>query len=130
MHLTGLDVDTSAKTLAFGLPDGRLPDAAPGTRGLSLFVVPKLIPGEDGSLGARNSLRVVSLEHKMGLHGSPTCVMAFEGAAGWRVGEPGGGGVRGVVGLRGRMVAAVVVVVRGHGKRWIKKTMARCYPLA
>jgi acyl-CoA dehydrogenase len=69
----------------------RLPDAAPGTRGLSLFVVPKLIPGEDGSLGARNSLRVVSLEHKMGLHGSPTCVMAFEGATGWLVGEPGGG---------------------------------------
>ncbi|MDF1855335.1 acyl-CoA dehydrogenase [Pseudooceanicola sp.] len=65
----------------------RLPDAAPGTRGISLFMVPKMIPNEDGSLGASNSLRVVSLEHKMGLHGSPTCVMSYEGATGWLIGE-------------------------------------------
>jgi len=64
----------------------RLPDAAPGTRGISLFMVPKYIPDADGAPGARNSLKVVSLEHKMGLHGSPTCVMAFEGATGWMVG--------------------------------------------
>lgn len=69
----------------------RLPDAAPGTRGLSLFVAPKLIPDAEGRPGARNALRVVSLEHKMGLHGSPTCVMAFEGATGWLVGAPHGG---------------------------------------
>ncbi|OWU85434.1 acyl-CoA dehydrogenase [Oceanicola sp. 22II-s10i] len=65
----------------------RLPDAAPGTRGISLFMVPKFIPDEDGNLGEANSLRVVSLEHKMGLHGSPTCVMQFDGAKGWLVGQ-------------------------------------------
>ncbi|NIZ08301.1 acyl-CoA dehydrogenase [Pseudooceanicola sp. HF7] len=66
----------------------RLPDAAPGTRGISLFMVPKYLPNEDGSLGEANSLRVVSLEHKMGLHGSPTAVMEYDGAKGWIVGEP------------------------------------------
>ncbi|APX22434.1 MAG: acyl-CoA dehydrogenase [Rhodobacteraceae bacterium] len=69
----------------------RLPDAAPGTKGISLFMVPKYIPDADGNPGVANSLRVVSLEHKMGLHGSPTCVMSYEGATGWIVGEPGGG---------------------------------------
>ncbi|MCA2012614.1 acyl-CoA dehydrogenase [Cereibacter sphaeroides] len=69
----------------------RLPDAAPGTKGISLFMVPKLIPDADGNPGARNELRVVSLEHKLGIHGSPTCVMAFEGAKGWMVGKPNGG---------------------------------------
>ncbi len=66
----------------------RLPDGAPGTKGISLFLVPKLIPDADGNPGEPNSLRVVSLEHKMGLHGSPTAVMSFEGAKGWLVGEP------------------------------------------
>ena len=65
----------------------RLPDGAPGTKGISLFLVPKFIPDEAGNPGARNSLSVVSLEHKMGLHGSPTCVMSYEGATGWLVGE-------------------------------------------
>ena len=69
----------------------RLPDAAPGTKGISLFLVPKFIPGADGTLGDRNSLRVVSLEHKMGLHGSPTAVMEFDGAKGWMVGPENGG---------------------------------------
>jgi hypothetical protein len=69
----------------------RLPDAPEGTRGLSLFVVPKRLPDEAGRPGVANRLRVVSLEHKLGLHGSPTCVMAFEGATGWLVGAPGGG---------------------------------------
>ncbi|MFN4058321.1 MAG: acyl-CoA dehydrogenase [Roseinatronobacter sp.] len=64
----------------------RLPDAPEGTRGISLFMVPKFIPNADGSLGARNSLRVISLEHKLGLHGSPTAVMSYEGARGWLVG--------------------------------------------
>ena len=64
----------------------RLPDAAPGTRGISLFMVPKYLPDATGEPGAVNSLHVVSLEHKLGLHGSPTCVMAFEGATGWLVG--------------------------------------------
>jgi alkylation response protein AidB-like acyl-CoA dehydrogenase len=66
----------------------RLPDAVPGVKGISLFMVPKFIPGRDGSLGRRNALQVVSLEHKMGIHGSPTCVMAYEGATGWLVGAP------------------------------------------
>ncbi|MCY4241117.1 MAG: acyl-CoA dehydrogenase [Rhodobacter sp.] len=69
----------------------RLPDAAPGTKGLSLFLVPKLIPDPNGKPGAANSLRVVSLEHKMGLHGSPTAVMQYDGATGWIVGREHGG---------------------------------------
>ena len=66
----------------------RLPDGAEGTRGISLFMVPKFIPDAEGRLGDRNSLRVVSLEHKLGIHGSPTCVMQFDGAQGWLVGAP------------------------------------------
>lgn len=64
----------------------RLPDGAAGTRGISLFMVPKFLPDADGNPGVANTLKVVSLEHKMGLHGSPTCVMAYEGAQGWLVG--------------------------------------------
>ncbi len=66
----------------------RLPDAAPGTRGISLFMVPKLLPDAGGRPGQANSLKVVSLEHKLGIHGSPTCVMQFDGATGWLVGAP------------------------------------------
>jgi 3-(methylthio)propanoyl-CoA dehydrogenase len=73
----------------------RLPDAPPGTKGISLFLVPKFLVEDDGSLGARNDVRVVSAEHKLGIHGSPTCVMAFgeggEGAVGELVGEPNEG---------------------------------------
>ena len=65
----------------------RLPDGKPGTKGISLFLVPKLIPDANGNPGVANSLKVVSLEHKMGLHGSPTCVMQYEGATGWLIGE-------------------------------------------
>ena len=69
----------------------RLPDGVPGTKGISLFIVPKFIPNADGTLGERNNLRVVSLEHKLGLHGSPTAVMSYEGARGWLVGPENGG---------------------------------------
>jgi alkylation response protein AidB-like acyl-CoA dehydrogenase len=72
----------------------RLPDAPVGTRGISLFLVPKFLVNEDGSLGPRNDLRCVSLEHKMGIHASPTCVMSFgdnEGAIGYLIGEEQGG---------------------------------------
>jgi acyl-CoA dehydrogenase len=69
----------------------RMPDGGPGTKGISLFMVPKFIPDAAGALGPRNSLRVMSLEHKLGLHGSPTAVMAYEGATGWLVGQPTGG---------------------------------------
>ena len=64
----------------------RLPDGVPGTKGISLFLVPKYLPKEDGTPGVANDLRVVSLEHKMGLHGSPTAVMEYAGAKGWLVG--------------------------------------------
>jgi alkylation response protein AidB-like acyl-CoA dehydrogenase len=65
----------------------RLPDGVPGTKGISLFLVPRHIPDADGNPGVANDLKVVSLEHKLGLHGSPTCVMSFEGAKGWLVGD-------------------------------------------
>ncbi|SFR58933.1 hypothetical protein SAMN04488005_3071 [Yoonia tamlensis] len=69
----------------------RLPDGVPGTKGISLFMVPKFIPDADGNPGKRNSLKVVSLEHKLGLHGSPTAVMEYDGATGWLVGPAHGG---------------------------------------
>lgn len=69
----------------------RLPDGAPGTKGISLFMVPKLIPDENGKPGVANTLKVVSLEHKMGLHGSPTAIMQYDGATGWLIGKPNGG---------------------------------------
>ncbi len=68
----------------------RTPDAPEGVKGISLFLVPKFLVNPDGSLGARNDVRCVSLEHKLGIHGSPTAVLAFGdqgGAAGWLVGE-------------------------------------------
>ncbi|WP_299935940.1 acyl-CoA dehydrogenase [uncultured Pelagimonas sp.] len=64
----------------------RLPDGVAGTKGISLFLVPRNIPDENGNPGTANSLKVVSVEHKMGIHGSPTCVMSFEGARGWLIG--------------------------------------------
>ena len=68
----------------------RLPDAPPGTRGISLFVVPKFLVNADGTLGARNDVRAHSIEHKLGLHGSPTCTMVYGdrgGATAYLVGE-------------------------------------------
>ncbi len=68
----------------------RLPDAPEGTRGISLFLVPKILVNDDGSLGQRNDVKCVGVEEKLGIHGSPTCVMAYGedgGAIGWLVGE-------------------------------------------
>src|SRR5262245_37195459 len=68
----------------------RLPDAPPGTKGISLFLVPKFLVNPDGSLGARNDVRAHSIEHKMGIHASPTCTMVFGdhgGATGYLIGE-------------------------------------------
>ena len=68
----------------------RLPDAPEGVRGISLFLVPKYLVNADGSVGARNDIHVVSLEHKLGVHASPTCTIALgdsEGAVGYLVGE-------------------------------------------
>jgi alkylation response protein AidB-like acyl-CoA dehydrogenase len=69
----------------------RLPDGKPGTKGISLFLVPRQLPDATGKADVANRLRVVSLEHKLGIHGSPTCVMEFDGATGWLVGEEHGG---------------------------------------
>ncbi|MEP4196664.1 MAG: acyl-CoA dehydrogenase [Aliishimia sp.] len=69
----------------------RLPGAPAGTKGISLFIVPKRIPDENGDAGVANTLNVVSLEHKMGLNGSPTCVMQYDNAKGWLVGPEQGG---------------------------------------
>ena len=66
----------------------RLPDAPKGSKGISLFVVPKALVSADGTLGARNAVSCSAVEHKMGIHGCPTCVMNFDGAKGWLVGEP------------------------------------------
>jgi alkylation response protein AidB-like acyl-CoA dehydrogenase len=69
----------------------RLPEAPVGSKGISLFVVPKFVPKADGSLGARNAIACTGLEHKMGIHGNATCQMALDGATGWLVGEPNKG---------------------------------------
>ncbi len=68
----------------------RTPGAAPGTRGISMFLVPKFLVNDDGSLGERNEVNCVSIEHKLGIHGSPTCVLSFgddAGAVGWLIGD-------------------------------------------
>jgi alkylation response protein AidB-like acyl-CoA dehydrogenase len=95
----------------------RTPDAPPGTKGISLFIVPKFVPEGDGRPAGRNDLRVVSLEHKLGIHASPTCVMAFgDGGGAWGelVGEPNRGmeymftmmnNARLTVGLQGLAIA-------------------------
>jgi len=65
----------------------RTPGSAPGTKGISMFLVPKYVLHDDGTPGERNGASCVSIEHKVGIHGSPTCVMAFDGATGWLVGN-------------------------------------------
>jgi alkylation response protein AidB-like acyl-CoA dehydrogenase len=72
----------------------RTPDAPAGIKGISMFVVPKFLVADDGTPGARNDVRCIALEHKLGLHGSPTCVMSFgdvDGAVGHLIGEIGRG---------------------------------------
>lgn len=69
----------------------RVEGAVPGIKGLSLFVVPKFLVNEDGSIGERNGVQCAGLEHKMGIHGNATCVMAYENAKGWLIGEEGRG---------------------------------------
>ncbi len=69
----------------------RLPDAPQGSKGISLFIVPKFVPNADGTLGARNAITCGAIEHKMGIHGNSTCQMNMDGASGWLVGEPNKG---------------------------------------
>src|SRR6185437_6318938 len=95
----------------------RTPDSAPGSKGLSLFIVPKFQVNADGSLGARNDIRCLKLEEKLGIHASPTCVLSYGddgGAIGTLIGEEGHGieymflmmnGARLNVGLQGVAIA-------------------------
>ncbi|RMV83443.1 Acyl-CoA dehydrogenase [Pseudomonas amygdali pv. tabaci] len=69
----------------------RLPDAPAGTKGISLFIVPKFLSAADGSIGERNAVNCGSIEHKMGIHGNATCVMNFDGATGYLIGPPNKG---------------------------------------
>lgn len=89
IYISWADNDFTANVCHLVL--ARLPDAVAGPKGISLFMVPKIIPDAEGNLGARNRLKVVSLEHKLGLHGSPTAVMQYDGATGWLVGAPHNG---------------------------------------
>jgi hypothetical protein len=89
IYISWGDCDFTDNTVHLVL--ARLPDAPKGTKGISLFLVPKRLPDAQGNAGVANDLRVVSLEHKMGLHGSPTCVMEYDGATGWLIGAEGGG---------------------------------------
>ena len=92
IYITYGEHDYTANTIHMVL--ARTPDAPAGSKGISLFLIPKFLVQEDGSLGPRNDLRCVSLEHKLGIHASPTCVMSFgdnEGAVGYLVGEEHGG---------------------------------------
>ena len=84
----------------------RLPDSPPGSRGISLFVVPKVRVGRDGSIGEANQVRCGSIEHKMGIHGSATCVINFDGAQGYLVGQPN----KGMTGMFTMMNAARLAV--------------------
>ncbi|MBC7158956.1 MAG: acyl-CoA dehydrogenase family protein, partial [Porphyrobacter sp.] len=95
-RITGTKIFISSGDHDFGgnvihLILARLPDAPQGVKGISLFLAPKFLVAEDGSLGPRNAMSVASLEHKMGIHAQPTCVMNYDGAIGWLIGEPGRG---------------------------------------
>ncbi len=85
IFITSGDHDLSENIVHLVL--ARTPDAPAGIRGVSLFVVPKILPGDDGGLGEPNSVTCGAIEHKMGLKASSTCVLNFDGAKGWLVGE-------------------------------------------
>ncbi|HLV47608.1 MAG TPA: acyl-CoA dehydrogenase C-terminal domain-containing protein [Aliidiomarina sp.] len=89
IFITGGEHDLAENIIHLVL--AKLPDAPAGSRGISLFIVPKYLVNEDGSLGERNEAVAGSVEHKMGIHASATCVMNFDGAKGWLVGEPNRG---------------------------------------
>ncbi|XOV80708.1 MAG: acyl-CoA dehydrogenase family protein [Aestuariibacter sp.] len=89
IFISGGDQDWTDNVIHLVL--ARLPDAPAGVKGISLFVVPKMLPSESGQFDQPNTLSVGSLEHKMGLHGCPTCVMNFDAAKGWLIGEPHSG---------------------------------------
>jgi alkylation response protein AidB-like acyl-CoA dehydrogenase len=86
IFITGGDQDLTENIIHLVL--ARLPDAPDGVKGISMFVVPKYLVNEDGSLGPRNAVSCGSIEHKMGIKGASTCVMNYENAVGYLVGEP------------------------------------------
>jgi alkylation response protein AidB-like acyl-CoA dehydrogenase len=85
IFITGGEHDLTENIIHLVL--AKLPDAPPGAKGISLFLVPKFLVDEAGGLGARNGVSCGSIEHKMGIHGSPTCVLNFDAAQGWLIGE-------------------------------------------
>jgi alkylation response protein AidB-like acyl-CoA dehydrogenase len=92
IFITWGDHDLTANTIHMVL--ARVEGAPAGVKGISLFIVPKVLVNADGSLGERNDVRCLSIEHKLGIHASPTCVLAFgekAGAIGYLIGEPGRG---------------------------------------
>ena len=92
IFITWGDHDLTANIIHMVL--ARIEGAPPGVRGISLFIVPKVLVKPDGSLGERNEVRCLSIEHKLGIHASPTCVLGFgekDGAVAYLVGEPGRG---------------------------------------
>jgi alkylation response protein AidB-like acyl-CoA dehydrogenase len=89
IFITGGEQDLTENIIHLVL--ARLPDAPAGPKGISLFLVPKVLVNADGSLGARNAVSCGSIEHKMGIKASATCVMNFDGATGWLIGEPNRG---------------------------------------
>jgi acyl-CoA dehydrogenase len=92
IFITWGDHDLTDNTIHMVL--ARIEGAPAGVKGISLFIAPKFLVNDDGSLGARNEVRCVSIEHKLGIHASPTCVLAFgdkDGAIGYLVGEPNRG---------------------------------------
>ena len=124
----------------------RLPDAPPGTKGVSLFVAPKRLVNADGSLGAANHLKPGGIEHKLGIHGSPTCVMLYEGARAELVGEENRGlahmftmmnaarlqvGTQGVaIAERAYQAALAYALERKQGRSvWTRDYPARLYDL-
>ncbi|MEK1928506.1 MAG: acyl-CoA dehydrogenase family protein, partial [Pararhizobium sp.] len=127
--ITGTKIFISSGDHDFGgnvvhLVLARLPDAPKGVKGISLFLVPKFLLNADGDCGARNSFGVGSLEHKMGIHAQPTCVMNYDGATGWLVGEPG----RGLNAMFTMMNAERLFVgIQGLGIAEIARQKARAY---
>ncbi|MGR2752099.1 acyl-CoA dehydrogenase [Agromyces arachidis] len=85
IYITFGDHDLSEQIVHLVL--ARTPDAPAGTRGISCFIVPKFLVNEDGSLGERNGVQTIGVEHKMGIHGSPTCVLQYEDATGYLIGD-------------------------------------------
>jgi len=89
IFITGVDHDLSENVVNLVL--ARVDGAPPGSKGLSLFLVPKFLPDADGRPGVRNGVIVTGVEHKMGVRASATCAVNYEGATGWMIGEPGHG---------------------------------------